>query len=145
MSDTTPYYATYNPRITEPAPVAAYYDSRDTPWLDFSAEGFINLTEAQWTNRNTGYWAVQSGQLVAYNPTPVVVVVPLQSQAVTAQTWIQQQANLAAAMGEVFTADMKTYVKTIAAIASGTDTTSTALPAQPTDVMAASTATGASS
>lgn len=47
MSDTTPYYASYNPKITEPAPVAAYYNSDDAPWLDFSAEGFINLTEAQ--------------------------------------------------------------------------------------------------
>jgi hypothetical protein len=41
-------------------------------------------------------------------------------------------------MGQVFTADMKAYVTAIAAIASGADTTSTALPAQPADVMAAS-------
>ena len=61
--------------------------------------------------------------------------VSLKTQATTAQAWIQQQASLASAMGEVFTADMKAYVKAIAAIANGTDTTSTALPAQPTDVM----------
>jgi hypothetical protein len=34
---------------------------------------------------------------------------------------------------------MKAYVKAIAAIANGTDTTSTALPAQPSDVMEAAT------
>jgi hypothetical protein len=84
--------------------------------------------------------AVVNGQLVDY--APPVVPVPLKTQAATAQAWIQQQANLATAMGEVFTADMKAYVKAIAAIASGTDTTSTALPAQPTDVMAAPTAAG---
>ncbi|MGY6770150.1 hypothetical protein [Komagataeibacter sp. NFXK3] len=44
-------------------------------------------------------------------------------------------------MGETFTADMKAYVLAIAAIANGIDTTSTTLPAQPTDVMTASTAT----
>lgn len=64
--------------------------------------------------------------------------VSLKTQATSAQAWIQQQANLAGAMGEVFTADMKAYVLAINAIANGTDTTSTALPAQPTDVMTAS-------
>ncbi|MGS0649174.1 hypothetical protein ACU81Q_16320 [Komagataeibacter melomenusus] len=73
--------------------------------------------------------------------TPPAVAVPLKTQAATAQAWIQQQANLAAAMGETFTADMKSYVTAITAIANGTDTTSTTLPAQPTDVMTASTAT----
>lgn len=68
------------------------------------------------------------------------MAVPLKTQATSAQAWIQQQANLAAAMGEVFTADMKAYVQAIAAIANGTDTTSTALPAQSTDVMTTSMA-----
>lgn len=83
--------------------------------------------------------AVVNGELVDY--TPPVVAVPLKTQAAAAQAWIQQQANLATAMGETFTADMKAYVTAISAIASGTDTTSTALPAQPTDVMTASTTT----
>ncbi|CEF56153.1 hypothetical protein [Acetobacter ghanensis] len=67
--------------------------------------------------------------------------VSLKTQATSAQAWIQQQANLAGAMGEVFTADMKAYVLAINAIANGTDTTSTALPAQPTDVMTTTSAT----
>jgi hypothetical protein len=81
--------------------------------------------------------AVENGALVDY--TAPAVAIPLKTQAASAQAWIQQQANLAAAMGEVFTADMKAYVKAIAAIANGTDTTSTALPAQPSDVMEAAT------
>ncbi|WP_242621896.1 hypothetical protein [Komagataeibacter xylinus] len=72
---------------------------------------------------------------------PVAATVSLAQQATAAQSWISQQASLATAMGETFTADMKAYVLAIAAIANGTDTTSTALPAQPTDVMTASTAT----
>lgn len=69
--------------------------------------------------------------------------IPLKTQATSAQAWINQQANLAAAMGEVFTADMKAYVKAITAIADGTDTTSTALPTQPTDVMTTTSSTSA--
>lgn len=64
--------------------------------------------------------------------------VSLKTQAISAQSWILQQANLASAMGEVFTADMRAYVKAINAIANGTDTTSTALPSQPTDIMTSS-------
>jgi hypothetical protein len=66
---------------------------------------------------------------------PPAPIVTLKEQATAVQAWIQQQANLAAAMGEVFTADMKDYVKAINAIASGADTTSTALPARPTDIL----------
>jgi hypothetical protein len=83
--------------------------------------------------------AVINGQLVDY--APPTVPVPLKTQATTAQAWIQQQANLASAMGEVFTADMKAYVLAVNAIASGADTTSTALPAQPASVMVSSAAT----
>ena len=104
-------------------------------WLP-AASDMIALTKAQWTARSTGTLIVVNGAIQTY--TPPVVAVPLQTQAVTAQAWIQQQANLAAAMGEVFTADMKAYVKAIAAIASGADTTSTTLPTQPTDIMTAS-------
>lgn len=66
--------------------------------------------------------------------------VSLKTQATSAQAWIAQQASLASAMGEVFTADMKAYVVAVNAIANGTDTTSTALPTQPADVMAAASA-----
>ncbi|WP_159262943.1 DUF3047 domain-containing protein [Komagataeibacter xylinus] len=101
----------------------------------------IALTAAQWTARQTTGQGIQNGAIVAY--TPPAAVVPLKTQATSAQAWIQQQANLAAAMGATFTADMKAYVLAINAIASGTDTTSTTLPAQPTDVMTATTTTGA--
>ncbi|MBS0966919.1 hypothetical protein JK165_12620 [Acetobacter okinawensis] len=110
-------------------------------WLP-AASDMIALTEAAWNARSSSVnQIVKDTEVQTYNAP--VVVVPLKTQAATAQAWIQQQANLAAAMGEVFTADMKAYVSAISAIASGADTTSTALPAQPADVMAASAATTA--
>lgn len=132
-------------------PARFYADmSKPCGWYDMamfsSTEGLpplqdlFALTADQWTakggNTGTRSMAVIDGALVDY--VPPVVPIPLKTQATYAQTWIQQQANLAAAMGETFTADMKSYVKAIAAIANGTDTTSTALPAQPVDVMEAS-------
>lgn len=101
------------------------------------------ITPEQYADRQAKprdqYYDATTASLLDYTPAPVAV--PLKTQAATAQAWIQQQANLAAAMGEAFTADMKAYVKAVNAIASGADTTSTALPAQPADVMVASTAT----
>ncbi|MBS0989629.1 hypothetical protein JK182_13330 [Acetobacter okinawensis] len=102
-------------------------------WLP-AASDMIALTEAAWNARSSSVnQIVKDAEVQTYNAP--VVVVPLKTQAATAQAWIQQQANLAAAM--------KAYVSAISAIASGADTTSTALPAQPADVMAASAATTA--
>ncbi|MFT8923176.1 hypothetical protein [Acetobacter sp.] len=131
---------------------ARYYADFESPcgWYDMwaysstdglpAASALFALTAEQWAAKggNTGTTSmyVENGRLVDY--TPPVVVVPLKTQAASAMVWIQQQANLASAMGQVFTADMKAYVTAIAAIASGADTTSTTLPAQPADVMAAS-------
>lgn len=133
-----------------PGDCLAAYDSTGaiTAWIDckqFSEKpvwmpdtsATVAVTAAQWQARVSSFWRVENGELVIYTPAPVIV--PLKTQAQNAQAWIQQQANLTAAMGEVFTAEMKAYVKAIAAIANGTDTTSTALPAQPTDVMAIAT------
>ncbi|MFT8417386.1 MAG: hypothetical protein ABF636_00965 [Acetobacter sp.] len=138
MTDSARYYAAYNPDISQPAPVAAWYDSNINISIDYSKAGFLPLSSDQWAARAKAAYAVSGGTLVVYSPPPTVI--PLKTQATTAQAWIQQQANLAAAMSEVFTADMKAYVKAIAAIANGTDTTSTALPAQPADVMEAASA-----
>jgi hypothetical protein len=134
---------------------ARYYASMDKPcaWYDMwscasmdglpAASALFAMTAEQWAakggNSGTKSMAVINGQLVDY--APPTVPVPLKTQATTAQAWIQQQANLASAMGEVFTADMKAYVLAVNAIASGADTTSTALPAQPASVMVSSAAT----
>ncbi|MFT8417503.1 MAG: hypothetical protein ABF636_01550 [Acetobacter sp.] len=141
MTDSARYYAAYNPDISQPAPVAAWYDSNINISIDYSKAGFLPLSSDQWAARAKAAYAVSGGTLVVYSPPPTVI--PLKIQAATALAWVQQQANLAAAMGEVFTADMKAYVSAINALANGTDTTSKALPTQPTDVMMTSAATTA--
>ncbi|MFT8418636.1 MAG: hypothetical protein ABF636_11275 [Acetobacter sp.] len=137
MTDSARYYASYNPDISQPAPVAAWYDSDVDISVDYTKSGFLVLTPEQWAERNSASYAVSDGALVLYSPAPAVI--DLKTQAATEQAWIRQQANLAAAMGEVFTADMKAYVSAINALANGTDITSTVLPTHPADVMAAST------
>lgn len=133
------YPARYYATMAKPC---AWYDMWQFSTTDGlpAASSLFAMTKEQWVAKGgdsgTKPMAVINNELVDY--VPPVVPVPLKTQAITAQAWIQQQANLTAAMGEVFTADMKAYVKAIAAIASGTDTTSTALPAQPTDVMVGS-------
>ena len=135
------YYAAYDTAATQPTAVTGWIDvnifSSKPDWLP-AASALLPLTAAQWGARLPTGKGVLGNAIVDY--TPPAVAIPLKTQATSAQTWIQQQANLAAAMGQTFTDDMRAYVLAIAAIANGTDTTSTALPAQPTDVMTASTA-----
>lgn len=134
---------------------ARYYCDGDAPAGFYDTWGYTStdhlpdiselhpVTSAQWTERQnsaaTGLkqytWDAASGSLETY--TPPAVVVPLATKAQSEMSgWINQQAAMASAMGETFTADMKAYVKAIQAIATGADKTSTALPTRPTDVMA---------
>lgn len=136
------YYASYDTTAAQPAYINGWYDTWSMSDVSSvpAASDMLAVTQAQWLARNSNQ-GVQNGAVVACPaPTPVPTV-SLPAQAQAALAWIGQQANLAAAMGEVFTADMKAYVAAINAIANGTDTTSTVLPAQPTDVLAASAAT----
>ncbi|WP_338331320.1 hypothetical protein [Acetobacter sp. LMG 32666] len=135
------YYAQYDTTAPQPTKVLGWLDMdfySDTTGFPPASE-LLPLTAEQFAARTAGPYGVSNGALVQY--TPPAPVVPLTTQAQTAQAWVQQQASLAAAMGEVFTADMKAYVLAINAIANGTDTTSTALPTQPTDVLTATAAT----
>lgn len=136
MTDAYPnrYYAQYDTSAAQPTPVLG--------WLDMSiysdttgfppASDLLPITQEQFLARTNGYYGVSNNALVSY--TPEVPAIPLVTQAQIEQAWVQQQASLAAAMGEVFTADMKTYVKAIAAIISGSDTASTTLPERPSDI-----------
>lgn len=131
------YYAAYDTSAAQPTPITAWYDMALYGSLDGfpPASEMIALTADQWEKLSRIGYGVQNGNLVPY--TPPIPVVPLKTQAQTAQAWINQQYAQSFAMGTPFTADMRAYVKAIAAIANGTDTTSTALPAQPADVMEA--------
>lgn len=132
------YYASYDTTATQPTIVTGWYNT----WAmsDVSnvpkASDMIAMTETEWndpTFRIPVGKGVKDGIIIDY--TPPVVPIPLTSQAQNAMTWVNQQATIATAMGETFTADMKNYVSALRAIINGTDTTSTQLPTQPTDVM----------
>lgn len=129
------YYASYD---KETFVITGWFDTWDMSSVSNvpSADDMIVLTPDEWNDSNfrKSYGkGVQNGVIVDY--TPPVVPVPLATQAQSAMSWVNEQASLASAMGETFTDDMKTYVKAIRAIISGTDTTSTELPTQPSDII----------
>ncbi len=133
------YYASYDTTAAQPTPVTGWYDTWDMSATTSipAASAMIAIAAADWSNQTTfrisSGRGVENGAIIDYTPAPAAV--PLKTQAETQLTWINQQASLAGAMGQTFTADMKAYVAAIQGIANGTDTTSTALPAEPTDVM----------
>ncbi|WP_308719015.1 hypothetical protein [Komagataeibacter xylinus] len=74
--------------------------------------------------------------------TPVAATVSLATQAKNALTAAASATWEAYGMyGETTPADVVTYLKALQAIANGTDTTSTALPAAPTDLNGTTTTT----
>ncbi len=125
------YYALYDASASQPAPVMGWIDAwslSDTAWLP-PASQMQALTADQWSARLPTGQAVQSGAIVAYTPAAPT----LAQQAQSAMAWVNQQAALAAAMGQVFGSAMKTYVQTLQALIAGTDTTSAALPTRPSN------------
>lgn len=133
------YYASYDTTAAQPTSVTGWYDTwalsatTNAP----AASVMIPISPTDWANQETFRLpvgrGVEGGKIVDYTPAPAPV--PLKTQAETQLTWINQQASLAGAMGQTFTADMKAYVAAIQAIVAGTDTTSTALPPPPADIM----------
>lgn len=133
------YYASYDTAAAQPTPVTGWYDTWNMSDVSAvpAASDMISVTEAQWMVRNSNQ-GVQNGAIVACPmPTPIPVI-PLATQAQSALTAAAAATWQAYGMyGETTPADVVTYLTALRAIANGTDTTSTALPAQPTDVMTA--------
>lgn len=128
-----------------PARYYVQYDAAGyiTHWFDTWAMGSLDgvppagsmlaVTEDQWNNPAVHVAigaGVKDGAIVA-----MTYAVPLATQAQAELSWVNQQASLASSMGETFTDAMRSYVKAVQAIASGSDTVSTALPARPDPVM----------
>ncbi|MGY6769524.1 hypothetical protein [Komagataeibacter sp. NFXK3] len=136
------YYAAYDATAAQPTPVTGWYDvwSMNDVTAVPAASAMIALTEAQWAARLPTGQGVQAGAIVSY--TPPAVVVPLKTQAQNALTAAASSTWQAYGMyGETTPADVVTYLKALQAIANGTDTTSTALPAAPADLNGATAST----
>mgnify|MGYP001387686308 CR=1 FL=1 len=131
------YYADYNKPCS-------WYDM----WIYSSTSGLpaadtlFPLTEEQWNDKG-GYthsqlMYVDNGALVAYSPavTPPTLAQQAASVLSTQKTYITEEYLV---YGLSVPADWATYMQALKAISDGTDTTSTALPTQPTDVTATST------
>ena len=129
------YYVSYDTTAPQPTIITGWYDTWSMSDVSNvpKIEDMVIVTESQWNDPTfhapTGK-GVENGKVIDYVPP-----VPLATQAKNAMVWVQQQASMASAMGEEFTDTMKAYVKALQAIIKGTDTTSTELPKQPTDIM----------
>ena len=89
-------------------------------------------------------WSYGAGAFTA--PAITTPALTLAQQAATALTAARTTVyNTYGILNEATPDAWVTYLKALMAIADGTDTTSTALPTQPTDVMVASTATATTS
>lgn len=129
------YYAQYDPKATQPAPVLGWYNMWEFSDLDGlpPLSQLLPLSETFWAEHIASAQtsrAVQDGKIVTYTPPPP----PLKERAQTAMQTVQQQASMASAMGETFGPQMQAYVKQLRAIISGSDTTSTELPQAPDEV-----------
>ncbi|MGV4877628.1 hypothetical protein ACSW3V_09640 [Acetobacter indonesiensis] len=132
------YPARYYATLDVPAQFFDTWDMSD-PSIIPDGGNLFALTVEQWQGKGGASGAqkamvVQGGQFIPYEPPASVV--PLATQAKSELTdWIASQASMAAAMGETFTDDMKSYVKAVKAMADGSDVTSEKLPDRPTSIM----------
>lgn len=133
------YYAMYDTAAPQPTPVTGWFDTWNMGSIANvpPASEMIAVTADQWNDtafRLPAGKGIQGGKVIDY--TAPAIVISLAAQAENELSWISQQGSLASAMGETFTEAMRSYVKAIQAIASGTDTTSTDLPPRPNPIMA---------
>lgn len=136
------YYASYDLKATQPTIVTGWYNTGDMGSLDNvpDASDMIVITTDQWndpTFRLPSGKGVQDGKIIDY--TPPIPTVPLKTQATTAlataRTYVNNNYTM---LNEATPDEWVAYLKALMVIANGTDTTSTALPDKPTDVMTAS-------
>lgn len=130
------YYASYDTTAAQPTPVTGWYDTwgmSDTSAVP-PASDMIPISETDWNNTDEFRLpvgrGVQGGKIIDY--TPPSMPLPLKTQAAsalaTARTYVNNNYTM---LNEATPDAWVTYLKALMAIAGGTDTTSTALPARP--------------
>lgn len=130
------YYAQYDSTAPQPAPVTGWWDMwgfEDVTALPPLSDLFP-LTPEFWAdhiqNPQTGR-AVQNDQIIPYEPPQPPL--PLKEQAQSAFRRARQEFSRLQMMGQTFGPQMQAYMRNLDAILSGTDTSSTTLPAAPND------------
>ncbi len=83
------YYASYDSSVPGPSPVTGWYDTLKFTYTNMPpAENLIQITQAQWKARLSGYWAVSNGTLIEVNYT-----LPLSVQAGAALSKLSSSAT----------------------------------------------------
>ncbi|GAB6968543.1 hypothetical protein JCM25156A_25810 [Komagataeibacter kakiaceti JCM 25156] len=126
-------YAHFDSRQAAPSRVIGWYDSESFNALTLKSlpeSDLLEVTDAQWSMRYPGPWAVGDGALVAH--APAATAVPLATRAsaalTQARTHVLHHYKL---LDEPTPAVWIAYLKALMAISDGTDTASTVLPASP--------------
>ncbi|MBO1326038.1 hypothetical protein K2X14_10270 [Acetobacter sp. TBRC 12305] len=129
------YYANYDTAAAQPTIVTGWYDTWGMSSIANApaASAMIAVSATDWGNtafRVSPGKGVQNGAIIDYTPPPAPI--PLATQAATAlaaaRTYV---TNTYTMLNEATPDAWVTYLKALMAIAGGTDTTSTALPAAP--------------
>ena len=131
------YYASYDTTAAQPTPVTGWYDTWGMSSIAKvpAPSAMIVVSADDWNDTEsfrlpTGK-GVQNGEIIDYTPPPAPV--PLKTQAQTALATARQTVwDEYGSLNEPTPDAWVTYLKTLMAIANGTDTTSTTLPTAPT-------------
>ena len=100
-------------------------------WLP-EASNMIALTQAEWDARSLVNQIVVNGAITTYTAPAPTLAEQASSAVTSARAYIYNNYGI---LNEPTPDAWVTYLKALMAIASGADTTSTALPTKPTDVM----------
>ncbi len=126
------YYASYDTTAAQPTHVTGWFDSWDMTSLTAvpAATAMVALSPAQWADpalRMASGKGVQGGAIVECIQTDTL---PVQAQAAlnAARAYVQ---NTYLILNEATPDAWVAYIKALMAIANGSDTAATALPAQP--------------
>lgn len=131
------YYASYDTTATQPTPVTGWYDTWSMSSVSAvpAVSDLIPISADDWANVDSFRLpigrGVQDGKIVDY--TAPVEPVPLTTQAASALSVARQTVwDEYGSINEATPDAWVTYLKALAAIVNGTDTTSTTLPTAPT-------------
>lgn len=122
-------YAAYNSDVAAPSPVLGWYDTGEFAYENLPKAGdLLEMTDAQWTARMSGQWAVSAGALVAYTPPAPAVDSRVAAQAALDRS--DMTALRCFKAGVAFPPTWQVYVIELRAIVAG-GPSSAALPTQP--------------